>query len=308
MTIIELVPGYELLECIGHGGTAEVWRARHRALGREAAVKLLRKEDAASELMRARFQLEAQAAASLTSPHAAEIYDFGTTENGTLFLVMELLRGIDLQRLVERFGPQEPGRTAQLLAQACDVLHEAHTHHIIHRDIKPANIFVTPRVDEGDFVKVVDFGLVRAIGCDREEPTTPQNMSGTMAFLPPEVVTAECVGECDVDGRADLYALGCVGYWLLTGKLVFQATTPMTMAAAHALSEPLPPSSRSQQWIPRDLDDCVLDCLAKDPKNRPDTAKALGRRLRALRVAKQWTPERANEWWTAHLPAITTHG
>jgi len=193
------IPGYELLERIGEGGTAEVWRARHRLLGRDAAVKLLRTEDAASELMRERFKLEARAAAALRSPHAVEIYDVGTTDDGTLFLAMELLHGVDLQRLVEQFGPQEPSRTICLLEQTCDVLHEAHRHQMVHRDIKPANIFVTRRVDQGDFAKVVDFGLVRAIGCDREEPTTPLNMSGTLAFLPPEVVTAECVGECDVD-------------------------------------------------------------------------------------------------------------
>lgn len=299
------IPGYELLERIGQGGTAEVWRAMHCTLRREAAVKLLQKEDAASPLMRARFQLEARAAASLTSPHAVEIYDFGTTENGTLFLVMELLHGLDLQRLVEEFGPQDPGRTAHLLAQACEVLQEAHTHNLIHRDIKPANIFVSPATDLGDFVKVVDFGLVRVIGCDRDEPTTPQNMSGTMAFLPPEVVTAECIGECHVDGRADLYALGCVGYWLLTAETVFEANTPITMAAAHALSQPLAPSARSKQRISRDLDACILDCLAKDPKDRPSTASTLASRLRDLDVSREWTPQRANEWWSAH-PALST--
>jgi serine/threonine-protein kinase len=166
-------------------------------------VKLLRVEAAASELMRARFNLEAQAAASLTSSHALKIYDFGTTEDGMLFLVMELLHGIDLQRLLSGLARKNLVERFTCWQQSCDVLHEAHTHNMIHRDIKPANIFVTYQPDEGDFVEVVDFGLVRAIGCDRGEPTTPQNMSGTMAFLPPEVVTAECVGECDVDGRAD---------------------------------------------------------------------------------------------------------
>jgi len=302
------IPGYELLERIGEGGTAEVWRARHRLLGRDAAVKLLRTEDAASELMRERFKLEARAAAALRSPHAVEIYDVGTTDDGTLFLAMELLHGVDLQRLVEQFGPQEPSRTICLLEQTCDVLHEAHRHQMVHRDIKPANIFVTRRVDQGDFAKVVDFGLVRAIGCDREEPTTPLNMSGTLAFLPPEVVTAECVGECDVDGRADIYALGCVAYWLLTGKLVFDAPTPIAMAAAHATSEPSPPSSASEQSIPPALDDCVLDCLAKDPAERPQDARRLAERLRAIVVEPPWTPERAEAWWASHLPNTPTEG
>lgn len=291
------IPGYELLERIGAGGTAEVWRGRHRLLGRDAAIKLLQTEEAASELMRERFKLEARAAATLRSPHAVEIYDFGTTDDGTLFLAMELLHGIDLQRLVEQFGPQDPGRTIRLLEQTCDVLHEAHCHEMVHRDIKPANIFVTRRLDHGDFVKVVDFGLVRAIGCDRNEPTTPRNMSGTLAFLPPEVVTAECVGECDVDGRADMYGLGCVAYWLLTGELVFDAPTPIAMAAAHATSQPSPPSSASVQSIPTELDRCVLDCLAKDPAKRPGNAAALAARLRAVSVEPPWTQERAEAWW-----------
>ncbi|NNE18079.1 MAG: serine/threonine protein kinase, partial [Myxococcales bacterium] len=177
------IPNYELLERIGEGGSAEVWRAKHRLLGHEAAVKLLRTEDAASELMRERFKFEARCASALRSPHAAEIYDFGVADDGTPFLAMELLHGIDLQRLVKQFGPQSPGRTIRLLEQACDVLHEAHGRGIVHRDIKPANIFVTRQVTHGDCAKVVDFGLVRAIGCDRNEATTPQNMSGSLAFM-----------------------------------------------------------------------------------------------------------------------------
>jgi len=297
-----VIPGYELLERIGEGGTAEVWRARHRFLERDAAVKLLQTEDAASELMRERFKLEARCAASLRSSHAVEVYDFGVTDDGTLFLAMELLRGFDLQRLVRQFGPQEPGRTICLLEQVCDVLHEAHSHQLVHRDIKPANIFVTHQVDEGDFARVVDFGLVRAIGCDRHEATTPQNMSGSLAFIPPEVVTAECVGECDVDGRADIYAVGCVAYWLLTGQLVFDAPTALAMAAAHAVTQPPPPSDASAQPIPAELDRCVLDCLAKDPADRPQSARALAERLGDIAVERAWTPERADAWWATNLP------
>lgn len=298
------IPEYQLLERIGEGGSAEVWRAQHRRLGKEAAVKLLRSEDAASELMRRRFELEARAAASLQSPHAVAIHDFGAADDGTLFLAMELLHGIDLQRLVKQFGPQEPSRTIHLIAQACAVLEEAHGQSLVHRDIKPANIFVTRDHDAGDFAEVVDFGLVRAIGCDRKEPTTPQNMSGTAAFLPPEVVTAECVGECDVDGRADLYALGCVAFWLLTGELVFDAQTAIAMAAAHAVAEPPSPSSRAKQPIPKGLEQCVLDCLAKDPADRPQSATALAERLLVLPAAQEWTARRAHTWWAENLPKI----
>ena len=304
----KVVPAYELLERIGEGGSAEVWRGRHRLLGRAAAVKLLRTEDAISELMRERFKLEARAAAALRSPHAVEIYDFGTVDDGTPFLAMELLHGVDLQRLVKRFGPQEPGRTIRLLEQACDVLNEAHSCQMVHRDIKPANIFVTRRGDQGDFARVVDFGLVRAIGCDRDEPTTPQNMSGSLAFLPPEVVTAECVGECDVDGRADIYALGCVAYWLLTGEFVFDAPTALAMAAAHAATPPSPPSSASVQRVPPELDESVLECLATDPAMRPQTAKELADRLRAITVDPPSTPERAHAWWAANLPEVRPAG
>jgi serine/threonine protein kinase len=295
---------YELVERIGEGGSAEVWRARDRALGAEVAIKLLHSEDAVSELMRSRFELEARAAASLQSPHAVAILDFGAAEDGTLFLVMELLHGIDLQRLVKQFGPQEPSRTIHLLAQVCDVLHEAHGQNMVHRDIKPANVFITHDHESGDFVEVVDFGLVRAIGCDRKEPTTPQNMSGTVAFMPPEVVTAECVGECDVDGRADLYALGCVAFRLLTGERPFDAKTAIAMAAAHAMSEPPSPAARAKQPIPRALDQCVLDCLAKDPTDRPQSATALAERLLALPAADEWTPRRAEAWWAENLPEV----
>ena len=304
----KVVPAYELIERIGEGGSAEVWRAKHELLRREAAVKFLRTEDATSNLMRERFKLEARCAAALRSPHAVEIYDFGITEEGALFLAMELLCGVDLRRLVKQFGPQEPGRTIRLLEQACHVLHEAHNQQIVHRDIKPSNIFVTRQDRQGDLVKVVDFGLVRAIGCDRNEPTTPQNMSGSLAFIPPEVVTAECVGECDVDGRADIYALGCVAYWLLTGELVFDAPTAIAMAAAHAVNQPSPPSSVSARPLPSELDECVLDCLAKDPAMRPQTAKELAERLRALTVDPPWTPERAHAWWAANLPEVRPAG
>ena len=296
------VPDYELQERIGEGGSAEVWRARDCALGQEVAIKVLRSEDAASQLMRRRFELEARAAASLKSPHAVEIRDFGITDDGTLFLVMELLHGIDLQGLIKRFGPQEPSRAIHLLAQVCDVLQEAHAQNMVHRDIKPANIFITRDRNAGDFVEVVDFGLVRAIGCDRKEPTTPQNMSGTVAFMPPEVVTAECVGECDVDGRADLYALGCVAFWLLTGELVFDAKTAIAMAAAHALSKPPRCSARAKQPIPHGLDDCILDCMAKEPAVRPPSALAVAERMLCLPVARQWTPQHAHEWWEVNLP------
>jgi serine/threonine-protein kinase len=283
---------YELDSRIAQGGMGEVWRAKHRLLSRPAAVKLIRPRDNGSSsrsqahvVAERRFEREAQVTASLKSPHTVELYDFGVTDSGTIYYVMELLEGSDLEELVRRDGPLPPKRVVQILKQALDSLAEAHDHGLIHRDIKPANLHVSQRGLEADFVKVLDFGLVKDSGRKKVENsiTGVNGIVGTPAYLAPELIT----GDGQVDGRADLYSLGAVAYFLLTGRLVFDAQTPMLMAVAHVTSAPLPPSQRTEQAISPALDRLVLSCLAKRPEDRPGNARTLLRMLEELDLSEE---------------------
>ncbi len=291
--------GYELVTRLGGGGMGEVWRARHRLLARPAAVKLIRPDAGEAPRLVERFEREAQATATLESPHTVELYDFGISDDGAFYYVMELLRGLDMNVLVERFGPQPPERVVFLLRQACDSLDDAHRVGLIHRDIKPANLFVTLKGRRCDFVKVLDFGLVK-LGLDDTDlkATAEGHVVGTPAFIAPETVT----GTASPDGRADIYSLGCVAYWLLTGDTVFTAATPMGMAVAHASKEPPPPSSRTELPVPRALEDIVMTCLRKDPAERPD-AQRLGELFDESGLADAWSDARAAEWWKLHAPS-----
>lgn len=301
---------YTLDELIGKGGMGEVWAGSHRLLARRAAVKLVQPERLGLDLDRQatalrRFEREARATATLTSPHTVELYDFGQADDGTLYYVMELLDGVDLRELVERHGPLPPERAVHLLLGVCDSLADAHAHGLVHRDIKPANIFVCRVGVRVDFPKVLDFGLVKATAVDPDQPDPRVSVTqdgaplGTPAFTAPEIV----LGEREVDHRADLYSLGCVAYWLLTGQLVFDRKTSMKTLLAHAGEAPVPPSERLGAPIPEALEALVLDLLAKDPDQRPSTAAALEARLRALDLAPLWDAERSLAWWRAHLPA-----
>ncbi|MFN8648246.1 MAG: serine/threonine-protein kinase [Gemmatimonadales bacterium] len=298
---------YRLEELLGKGGMGEVYRASHQMLARPAAVKLIRPEvlgDSAPDRARVimeRFRREAQASAALRSPHTIDLYDFGAAQDGTFFLVMELLEGIDVDLLVERFGPQSPERTAHLLIQACHSLEEAHQRGLIHRDIKPSNIFTCRMGLEVDFVKVLDFGLVKAQGEELRSDvmlTAPNATAGTPAFIAPEVAQ----GESEIDHRVDIYALGCVAYWLLTGQLVFSARQPMQQLLQHISATPAPPSSRIELPIPPAMDELVLACLAKRPADRPASAAELARRLAAAVGPEPWSQERARAWWDRHHP------
>ena len=278
---------YRLLEPLGRGGMGEVWRAEHGLLARPAAIKLIRPEalgqaepEARRNLLK-RFEREAQATAVLSSPHTVQIYDYGVTSDSTFYYVMELLHGLDSDQLVQRFGPLPPARVVHLLSQVCDSLAEAHQKGLVHRDIKPANVYLCKRGLLFDYVKVLDFGLVKAAaGSGRAETvlTQQQVATGTPAFMAPEVALAEQT----VDGRADLYAVGCLGYWLLTGRLVFDADNAIQMMVAHAQRPPEPPSRHTEQPIPAALDELLLACLAKSPQARPQTADDLRRRLERL--------------------------
>ena len=298
---------YRLEEPLGKGGMGEVFRATHQMLARPAAVKLIRSEilgsstPAAARVITERFRREADAAASLRSPHTISLYDFGVAQDGTFFLVMELLDGLDLETLVERFGPLEPERAVYLLRQACDSLAEAHTRGLVHRDIKPSNIFTCRMGLEVDFVKVLDFGLVKAIGDGDQQSTlltAPDSTTGTPAYIAPEMVRGDGVA----DHRVDIYTLGCVGYWLLTGRLVFQAPTAIQMMYQHANAIPVPPSHQSELEIPAALDNAILACLAKHPEDRPQNATELSRLLAASVPGESWSEERAHRWWERHHP------
>jgi serine/threonine protein kinase len=299
---------YRLVQRLGQGGMGEVWRAQHRMLARPAAIKLIRPEvlgggDGGNRpMLLRRFEREAQATALMHSPHTMELYDFGVAEDGTFYYVMELLDGFDLDELVERFGPVPPERAVHFLRQMCNSLAEAHEAGLIHRDVKPANVYACRYGREVDFIKVLDFGLVKHGQVPEEggDKLTAADMTagGTPAFMSPE----QALGEDRVDGRSDLYAVGCVAYWLLTGTLVFKGSTPMETIVMHVHKEPEPPSARSGPPIPADLQSVVLACLAKDPAARPQTADELAARLGSVRLEREWTVERAREWWDRHRP------
>jgi serine/threonine-protein kinase len=295
---------YRLDALLGRGGMGEVWRASHRTLARPAAIKLFRPESLGAEpaVAAARFEREAQAIASLESPHTVELYDYGSTQDGMLFYVMELLDGVDLEELVLKHGPLPAERVVHILAQACDSLAEAHARGIIHRDIKPANIYLCRRALEHDVVKVLDFGLVKHLTPEDDTSdgvrTQPDLIAGTPAYLPPEIALGEAV-----DGRADIYALGCVAFWLLTGRLVFDAPTVAGLLVAHARQAPRRPSQLRAHGVPNDLDQLVIDCLAKDRAARPPTVNAVAVRLAAIACEQRWTPVAAADWWAKNRPS-----
>ena len=273
---------YRLGELLGRGGMGEVYLATHRMLARPAAIKLIRPEvlaagDAAlAQTAVARFRREAEAAAKLRSPHTVELYDFGVTEDGTFYLVMELLQGENLERLVRAQGPLDSVRALHILRQVCESLEEAHSYGLIHRDIKPANIHLGRLGLQDDFVKVLDFGLVRRIdGPSEESLTGAAGMTpGTPAYMAPEMAH-----DRTLDGRADLYSLGCVAYYLLAGRLVFEGDTPLQTILKHLQQEPEPPSRMTDRPIPPALDELILACLAKRPEDRPPSAAVLSQRL-----------------------------
>jgi serine/threonine-protein kinase len=300
---------YILEERIGGGGMGEVWRARHRFLIRPAAIKLIRPEAlgagaADSNLLLRRFEREARATAALKSPHTVQLYDFGATDDGRLYYVMELLDGIDLDTLVRSYGPVPPERAIRILRQVCSSLLDAHGNGLVHRDIKPANIVVSRAGTTFDFVKVLDFGLVKLDTARRAEDdavarlSSDGSTSGTPAFMAPEVI----LGSPTTDHRVDLYALGCVGYWLLTGKLVFEGKNAVEVMFHHAQTAPERPSGRVEWEVPAFLDQLILDCLEKDPARRPPSAEAVRDRLNATGLGSAWTAERAEQWWALHRP------
>jgi serine/threonine-protein kinase len=230
-----------------------------------------------------------------------QLFDFGTTDTGSFYYVMERLRGLDLQKMVERHGPMPQERAVFLLKQACRSLSEAHALGLVHRDIKPANLFVCRLGPEYDFLKVLDFGVVSRERRGLSARTTAAGVVlGTPAFLAPELLS----GQGPFDRRADIYGLGCVAFWMLTGRPPFQAADATTLLMHHSMSTPSAPSVVSPQGINPDVDLLILECLAKDPSRRPDSADILWDRLDALHVASPWDQRRAREWWERHEPDL----
>jgi CHASE1-domain containing sensor protein/tRNA A-37 threonylcarbamoyl transferase component Bud32 len=298
---------YRLGRRLGEGGMGIVYRAEHRMLARPAAIKLIRPTDTrvdreAHQRLLDRFEREAQATAALRSAHTIQVYDFGRTDRGEFYYVMELLDGLDLDTLVAKTGPVRPARVIHVLRQACRSLAEAHVAGLVHRDIKPANIYLCRHGLDYDFTKVLDFGLVHDSGRNgAEEPmaTSPGMFVGTPAFCAPEMAD----GRGNVDGRSDIYSLGCVAYWLLTGRAVFERKTSLEVLVAHLSEIPEPPSAVSELDIHPELESIVLSCLEKDPDLRPGSAEELARCLEACPGSGAWTQERARRWWREHRPA-----
>ena len=298
---------YRLVQRLGVGGMGEVWKADHRLLARPAAIKLIRASRLGeapagiSDEMRRRFEREAQVIARLRSPHTVTLFDFGVADDGAFYLVMELLEGLNTDTLIKRFGPMPAERVVWVLRQICHSLSEAESCGLVHRDIKPANIFLCRYGEDHDFVKVLDFGIAKAVNetSSQETAITGANaITGTPAFIAPE----QALGDVELDSRADIYSTGCVAFWLLTGQLVFTGATPMQLLVAHAHSTPDPPSARTELPIPAELDALVLSCLAKDRANRPASARHLLERLDAVPLPAPWTESRARNWWRAHVP------
>lgn len=286
---------YVLERKIGEGAMGVVYRATHAMLRRPAAIKLLLK-DRANEADLARFEREVQHTSRLVHPNTISIFDYGRTAEGIFYYVMEYLDGIDLQRLVDQYGPVEPDRAIHVLAQISGALAEAHALGLIHRDIKPANIVLTERPDEPDVVKVLDFGLVKKFGGSLAESMATDAIIGTPLYMAPEAISQPDT----VDGRSDLYAVGAVAYFLLTGKHVFQAATVLEVCSKHMLEAPIPPSQRLGKPLPADLEALVLACLAKDRDARPATAAILRTALLACADAERYDLAAARAWWQAH--------
>jgi serine/threonine-protein kinase len=288
---------YQLKRRLGSGGMGEVYLAEHVLLRRPCALKLIRPERAGDPEYLRRFEREVQATAALTHPNTVQVFDYGHAEDGTFYFAMEYLPGLTLQELVHRYGPVPAERAVYLLRQVCGALKEAHAVGLIHRDVKPGNVVVCERGGLADVVKLLDFGLVRRI--DAEEGITVDSVvTGTPAYMSPE----QAAGGEDLDARSDIYAVGSLAYFLLTGRPPFVDRTVVRVLAAHLYEAPEPPS-RHRPEVPPDLENVVLRCLAKSPSDRfPDVA-SLDTALARCASPDRWTTADAAVWWRSHTGA-----
>ena len=284
---------YRLKHRIGAGGMGEVYLAEHQLLKRPCAIKLIRPGRATDPLALARFEREVRSTAQLSHPNTVEIYDYGRTDDGTFYYVMEYLPGLNLADLVERSGPLPPERAIHLLRQACGALAEAHAAGLVHRDLKPANIFASRRGGILDVAKLLDFGLVKPVATPAGAQLSQDGIiTGSPAYMSPE----QASGERAPDARSDLYSLGTVAYFLLTGRAPFDGINAIRVLIAHA-RDPVTPPSALRPEIPADLEAVVLRCMAKVPADRYQTAAELDRALADCAAAGLWTQDRAACWW-----------
>jgi serine/threonine protein kinase len=282
---------YTLANKLGQGAMGEVYRARHATLQRWCAIKLLRAD--ASERERLRFAREAELTARLDHPNAVAVHDSGRAADGTPYLVLELLEGMNLQQLVERHGPQPPARVIQILLGVCAALSDAHGAGVIHRDIKPDNVMLCRKEGGAEQAKLLDFGLAKHVADAAEPSESANSLVGTPLYLSPEAITAPA----SVDVQADLYGLGAVAYFLLTGAPVFSGSSLVEVCAHHLHSTPEPVSHLSEHPVSDDLDRLISDCLAKDPLDRPASAAELARRLSRCADAASWSDADARRRW-----------
>lgn len=296
---------YRLTERLGAGGMGEVYLAEHQLLKRPCAIKLIRPSDAANAKALARFEREVRAIARLTHWNSVEIFDYGQTDDGTFYYAMEYLPGLSLQEVIERQGPLQPARAVHLLRQVCQALNEAHRAGLIHRDIKPSNIIASQRGGVCDVAKLVDFGLATSLDDFQEVKLTQEGaIAGSPFYIAPE----RFLEDDEPDARSDIYSLGGVAYFLLTGQPPFRGDVPLQIMIAHA-REPVVPPRQILPDVPEDLEGVILKCLAKDPQQRYADAAALERALGECACANCWTQELAARWWVARpeSPAVDTH-
>ncbi len=288
---------YKLCRLIGAGGMGEVYLAEHQMMKRPCAIKVIRPSKATDPRALARFEREVRATAKLSHWNTVEIFDYGRTEDGTFYYVMEYLPGLSLAELVECHGPLAPARVIHLLRQTCDALAEAHDSDLIHRDIKPGNIFAAQRGGVHDVAKLLDFGLAKRTMSteDSVQLTQEGSIAGSPLYMSPE----QAIGDSEPDARSDIYSLGAVGYYLLTGTPLFSSDKPLKVMFAHAHEEVTPPSQLRPE-VPADLERVILRCLAKDPRNRFQTAAELSAALADCNLAGAGPARHASQWWQTH--------
>lgn len=292
---------YKLRRLLGAGGMGEVYLAEHQLLKRPCAIKLIRAGKADDPKALARFEREVQAIAALSHWNTVEIFDYGRTDAGTFYYVMEYLPGMSLADLVERFGPLPPERAVYLLEQVCQALQEAHGVGLVHRDVKPGNIFAAKRGGVYDVAKLLDFGLVKtSLGQDSSIHLTQEGaIAGSPLFMAPEQAT----GDGEPDARSDLYSLGCVAFFLLTGRVPFEGDKPLKVMMAHA-NMPAPSLRDVNPDVPADVEDVVLKCLSKSPEHRYSDAASLAEALRSTDCYGKWTRDDAARWWSTEGKAV----
>jgi eukaryotic-like serine/threonine-protein kinase len=296
---------YRLKEVLGFGGMGTVYMAEHILLRRPCAIKLIRPDQAGDPKTLLRFEREVRATATLTHWNTIEVFDYGHTEDGTFYYVMEYLPGMNLDDLIERHGPLPPGRAVHLLRQVCQALREAHAIGLIHRDIKPGNIFACERGRMYDVAKLLDFGLVKTVGWENDSGKLTREgvFAGSPAFMSPE----QAAGREQLDARSDIYNLGAVAYFLVTGKLPFDRSSTLQMLHAHAY-EALAPAPEFKEGVPADLQAVILRCLEKNPDRRYQEAAGLEKALAACTCSAEWNTETAEAWWREHGSVTTPVG